>query len=138
MLSARHAFPAPQVIQERRASGRKEVDVLQQFIDARYQNVLGGRQLTEDEIAGLLLAVLFAGQHTSSITSAWTGYFMIANKDKCFKAAQVRALYQPCSIRSNDTCDADASACGVQMRNGQQLNMLPPQQSNAPSPGTVN
>lgn len=46
----------------------------------RYQNVLGGRQLSEDEIAGLLIAVLFAGQHTSSITSAWTGYYMIHNK----------------------------------------------------------
>ena len=68
------------VIRARRASGRREEDVLQQFIDARYQNVFGGRELTEEEIAGLLIAVLFAGQHTSSITSAWTGYFMIANK----------------------------------------------------------
>lgn len=40
----------------------------------------GGRLLTDDEITGLLIATLFAGQHTSSITSAWTGYFMIANK----------------------------------------------------------
>jgi cytochrome P450 len=58
----------------------KEEDVLQQFCDARYQNVYNGRQLTEEEIAGLLIAVLFAGQHTSSITSSWTGYFMINDK----------------------------------------------------------
>ena len=42
--------------------------------------VYGGRALTDDEITGLLIATLFAGQHTSSITSAWTGYLMIANK----------------------------------------------------------
>lgn len=63
-----------------RASDVKEEDVLQQFVDARYQNVCGGRQLTSDEITGLLIAVLFAGQHTSSITSAWTGYEMINSK----------------------------------------------------------
>eukprot|EP00879_Flechtneria_rotunda_P033367 GHRR01036949.1.p1 GENE.GHRR01036949.1~~GHRR01036949.1.p1 ORF type:complete len:186 (+),score=65.73 GHRR01036949.1:343-900(+) len=68
------------VIQARRASNTKEEDVLQQFCDARYQNVLGGRQLTEEEITGLLIAVLFAGQHTSSITSSWTGYEMINTK----------------------------------------------------------
>jgi len=75
------------IIRARRASGRKEEDVLQQFIDARYQNVYGGRQLTEEEIAGLLIAVLFAGQHTSSITSAWTGYFMIANRETALEPA---------------------------------------------------
>jgi len=68
------------VIQARRASSIKEEDVLQQFCDANYQNVYNGRQMTEEEITGLLIAVLFAGQHTSSITSSWTGYFMIHSK----------------------------------------------------------
>jgi hypothetical protein len=78
----RHAAvcPCAQVIRSRRSSPVKEEDVLQQFCDARYQNVYNGRQLTEEEIAGLLIAVLFAGQHTSSITSSWTGYFMINDK----------------------------------------------------------
>lgn len=75
------------VIQARRASPVKEEDVLQQFCDARYQNVCGGRQLTEEEITGLLIAVLFAGQHTSSITSSWTGYYMIDAKDAAFEPA---------------------------------------------------
>lgn len=70
----------PQVIQSRRSNPHKEEDVLQQFCDARYQNVYNGRQMTEEEITGLLIAVLFAGQHTSSITSSWTGYFMINDK----------------------------------------------------------
>jgi len=70
------------VIRARRAPGAaKEEDVLQQFCDARYSPLVqGGRQLTEDEITGLLIAVLFAGQHTSSITSAWTGYFMVDSR----------------------------------------------------------
>jgi sterol 14alpha-demethylase len=70
------------VIRARRAPGAaKEEDVLQQFCDARYSHhIHGGRQLTEDEITGLLIAVLFAGQHTSSITSAWTGYFMVDSR----------------------------------------------------------
>lgn len=46
-----------QVIRMRRASAVKEEDVLQQFCDARYQYVDGGRPLTEEEIAGLLIAV---------------------------------------------------------------------------------
>nr|QKY15112.1 sterol 14 desaturase (STE14) [Polytomella parva] len=68
------------IIRARRASGAREEDVLQQFIDARYQNVYNGRALTEEEITGLLIAVLFAGQHTSSITTSWTGIFMNAYK----------------------------------------------------------
>ena len=54
--------------------------VPQVFIDSRYVNVDGGRYLKDHEIAGMLIASLFAGQHTSSITSSWTGYFMISNK----------------------------------------------------------
>ena len=51
----------------------------QHLIDARYQKVNGGRELTTDEITGLMIAILFAGQHTSSVTSSWTGLYMIAN-----------------------------------------------------------
>eukprot|EP00884_Botryococcus_braunii_P003088 jgi/Botrbrau1/12780/Bobra.0238s0017.1 len=61
----KHIF-AP-IIRQRREGGVVEEDVLQSFIDARYRHIDGGRPLTEDEITGLLIAVLFAGQHTSSI-----------------------------------------------------------------------
>jgi len=53
--------------------------------------VYGGRALTDDEITGLLIATLFAGQHTSSITSAWTGYLLIANKARRCARAPLRA-----------------------------------------------
>jgi sterol 14-demethylase len=35
--------------------------------------------LSDDEIVGLLIALLFAGQHTSSITSTWTAMFLLFN-----------------------------------------------------------
>lgn len=66
------------IIQDRRKRGAQEPDVLQTFIDARYKD---GRPMTDEEITGMLIAVLFAGQHTSSITSAWTGLYMINNPD---------------------------------------------------------
>lgn len=54
-------------------------DILQVFMDMKYKD---GSVLTEDEIVGLLIALLFAGQHTSSITSTWTSMFLLHNK-KC-------------------------------------------------------
>lgn len=68
------------VIAGRRASGVKENDLLQIFIDLHYKNHFDGRLLTDDEITGLLIAALFAGQHTSSITSSWTGYYLAAHR----------------------------------------------------------
>lgn len=62
------------VIRGRRAANVKESDMLQALIDAHYKE---GRPLTEDEITGILIATLFAGQHTSSITSVWTGMHLI-------------------------------------------------------------
>jgi sterol 14alpha-demethylase len=76
------------VIAARRASGASEDDILQSFIDARYSPAtFGGRALTDGEITGMLIATLFAGQHTSSITSSWTGYLMLAHKDTAYAAA---------------------------------------------------
>jgi cytochrome P450 len=68
------------IIAKRRASGERGNDILQTFIDGRYARVNGGRELTEAEITGLLIAALFAGMHTSTITSSWTGIFLAANR----------------------------------------------------------
>ncbi|XP_006665026.2 obtusifoliol 14-alpha demethylase [Oryza brachyantha] len=65
------------IIKSRKASGHTEEDMLQCFIDSKYKN---GRSTTEGEITGLLIAALFAGQHTSSITSTWTGAYMLRFK----------------------------------------------------------
>ena len=86
------------IIAARRASGIKEEDMLQTLIDAKYQKVEGGRELNDAEITGLLIAILFAGQHTSTITSSWTGLRLISNKETSYKAVveeqrQVMAKY---------------------------------------------
>jgi sterol 14-demethylase len=67
------------VIQERRkrTDTADATDILQVFIDMKYKD---GTMLTDDEVVGLLIALLFAGQHTSSITSTWTLMFLIHNK----------------------------------------------------------
>ena len=67
------------VIKQRRASNANEPDVLQTFIDAEYKN---GKPMEDEQITGMLIAVLFAGQHTSSITSTWTGLKVLEQKAK--------------------------------------------------------
>ncbi|XP_002982721.2 obtusifoliol 14-alpha demethylase [Selaginella moellendorffii] len=67
------------IIGNRKISGRSEMDMLQVFIDSKYRAT--GRSTTEDEITGLLIAALFAGQHTSSITSTWTGAYLLTYKN---------------------------------------------------------
>jgi sterol 14alpha-demethylase len=67
------------VIEARRASNAdstSHTDILQLFIEMKYKD---GTGLTNDQIVGLLIALLFAGQHTSSITSTWTMFFLIHN-----------------------------------------------------------
>ena len=70
------------VINARRAAGKApegSIDMLQKLIDAEYKD---GGKLPASEIAGLLIAALFAGQHTSSITSSWTLMFLIEDRRK--------------------------------------------------------
>ncbi|KAJ8574269.1 hypothetical protein K7X08_026074 [Anisodus acutangulus] len=64
------------IINSRKRTGKAENDMLQCFIDSKYKD---GRSTTESEITGLLIAALFAGQHTSSITSTWTGAYLLCN-----------------------------------------------------------
>jgi sterol 14-demethylase len=62
------------IIGERRAHKVAGEDFLQTLMDARY---IDGRPLTDDEITGLLLATVFAGQHTSAVMGAWTGILLL-------------------------------------------------------------
>jgi len=66
------------IIQERRASGREGEDFLQTMMDARYKH---GAPLTEYEITGMLIAAMFAGHHTSSVTTAWAIIELVRNPD---------------------------------------------------------
>lgn len=66
------------VIRERREFPDRSdgTDILSLFMDIKYKD---GTPITEEEVTGLLIALLFAGQHTSCITSTWTSLF-IASK----------------------------------------------------------
>uniref|UniRef100_A0A8C2ET81 Lanosterol 14-alpha demethylase n=1 Tax=Cyprinus carpio TaxID=7962 RepID=A0A8C2ET81_CYPCA len=56
-----------------------------------------GRPLNDDEIAGMLIGLLLAGQHTSSTTSAWMGFFL----------ARDRALQERCYSEQKRVCGED-------------------------------
>ncbi|KAL0356614.1 UNVERIFIED_CONTAM: Sterol 14-demethylase [Sesamum calycinum] len=64
------------IIASRKQTGKTQNDLLQCFIDSKYKD---GRPTTEAEVTGLLIAALFAGQHTSSITSTWSGAYLLRN-----------------------------------------------------------
>jgi sterol 14-demethylase len=55
-------------------AGGARMDVLGLLITSKYKD---GGSVTDDQIVGLLIALLFAGQHTSSITSTWCTMFLL-------------------------------------------------------------
>jgi sterol 14-demethylase len=65
------------IIAKRRASAEQHDDLLQILMTSEYKD---GSMMTDDAISGLLIGVLFAGQHTSSITSTWT---LVGVVDSC-------------------------------------------------------
>lgn len=78
-------------IAKRKSSGETEDDMLQTLIDSTYKD---GSHLSDDEMAGMLIGLLLAGQHTSSTTSTWLGFFLARNKDlqdACYRE-QVRVF----------------------------------------------
>jgi sterol 14alpha-demethylase len=66
------------ILYERRRAGRHEPDFMQALMEARYAD---GRSLRDEEITGLLLTVLFAGQHTSGVLAAWVGIDLLRHRE---------------------------------------------------------
>lgn len=64
------------LIGARRASRANSDDFLDALIAARGPD---GGPLSDDTITGLLLTLLFAGQHTSAVLAAWTGVLLMQN-----------------------------------------------------------
>ena len=62
------------IIAQRRATGTEGEDFLQTLMTARYRD---GSALSDDAITGLLLTIIFAGQHTSAVLAAWTGVLLL-------------------------------------------------------------
>ncbi len=57
------------LLARRRAAGTGGTDLFQTLMDASYSD---GTRLSPHEITGMLVATMFAGHHTSSVTAAWT------------------------------------------------------------------
>jgi len=74
---ARVAALILRIIAERRAGGRAGEDFLEVLMAARYAD---GRALSDDEIVGLLISTIFAGQHTSTVMGAWTGILLLEHE----------------------------------------------------------
>ena len=67
-----------EIISARRRDKREGEDFLQTLMESRYSD---GRALSEHEITGMLLAGMFAGHHTSSVTTAWSLIELIRNPE---------------------------------------------------------
>ena len=58
----------------RRARGERSGDFLDALLEARYAD---GRALSDDEVVGLLVATVFAGQHTSAVMATWVAVLLL-------------------------------------------------------------
>ena len=58
-----------EIVQRRRRLGHRGEDFMQTLMESEYKD---GTKLTDHEITGMLVAAMFAGHHTSSVTTAWT------------------------------------------------------------------
>jgi sterol 14-demethylase len=115
------------VIQARREKGvdsSENTDILQIFIDMEYKD---GTKLSNDEIVGLLIALLFAGQHTSSITSTWTAMFLIHNP-RCLEEVLKEQKEVLGSINTGVELDFDSVGKMEYLQNcvKESLRMFPP------------
>jgi sterol 14-demethylase len=82
-----------QIVNQRRDSGREGEDFLQTLMDARYNS---GEKLSSHEITGMLLAAMFAGHHTSSVSTAWTLIELARNPDFLDRVlGELHSVYQP-------------------------------------------
>lgn len=62
------------LIAERTRHGSREEDFLSTLLAARYRD---GAALGDEAVTGLLLTLLFAGQHTSAVLATWTGLLLL-------------------------------------------------------------
>ncbi|EDQ86357.1 uncharacterized protein MONBRDRAFT_38433 [Monosiga brevicollis MX1] len=66
------------IIDRRRQKAEEgtQTDLMHTFMTTPYKNVEDGRHLTTDEVSGMMIALLMAGQHTSSTVSSWLTCFI--------------------------------------------------------------
>ena len=89
------------IMAARRNSGAGDDDFMQTLMHARYKD---GRPLSDDEITGILLTVLFAGQHTSAVLATWTGLELLRAPSYLARVRdEVQAVYTGSGAMSLDS-----------------------------------
>ncbi len=80
-----------EIVEKRKRSGYRGEDFLQTLMDAEYSD---GSKLSDHEITGMLVAAMFAGHHTSSVTTAWT-LIELLRHPRCLEEVrnEIRARY---------------------------------------------
>lgn len=73
------------IMNEQSVSETESDNFMQTLMNARYKN---GRKLTVDEVTGILLTALFAGQHTSAILATWTGLELVRDNSYLSRTRQ--------------------------------------------------
>jgi sterol 14-demethylase len=67
------------IIADRRKNNEQDCnDIMGILMNSEYKD---GTKLGDEPLAGMMIALLFAGQHTSSITSTWTALLLNNNKN---------------------------------------------------------
>jgi sterol 14-demethylase len=67
-----------EIVNRRRRSGHRGEDFMQTLMESTYKD---GSKLSDHEITGMLVAAMFAGHHTSSVTAAWSILELLQHPD---------------------------------------------------------
>ena len=90
-----------EIINDRKKTNYVGEDFLQSLIGAKYRN---GKELTNDEITGIMLTVIFAGHHTSATLSSWLGIEFALNQDYTnLIEKELKNIYKNSDEVSSDT-----------------------------------
>lgn len=57
-------------------------------------SIRDGQSLTDNEVVGMMIGLLLAGQHTSSTTSAWLGFYLARDKPLQVHSSILCVLYK--------------------------------------------
>jgi len=93
---------------ESEAAQAEKTDLLQVYKDMVYRD---GSKNTPHHVTGMLIALLFAGQHTSSITSTWVLVYLANNPDiqrRCREEVQAALAASAGSGKNDDEIDFEA------------------------------
>ncbi|MCY3885822.1 MAG: cytochrome P450 [Gammaproteobacteria bacterium] len=80
------------IMEEHRTSDSDSESFMKTLMSARYKD---GRELTVDEITGITLTALFAGQHTSAVLATWMGLELARDENYINRIRQeMREIYE--------------------------------------------